>query len=147
MLNILRRFFRRTDPLVLGCAVALSAFSVLLLMGIQQMGVIGRRTVVMQIVAAALGLLLALGLAHLDYERLGGWWKFYVPAAVALMLLTFTPLGQTRSDAIETNRSWLNLGFTTIQPAEFLHTNGWCGQWPVTGRAPSTPYRCTKPGR
>ena len=120
MLNILRRFFRRTDPLVLGCAVALSAFSVLLLMGIQQMGVIGRRTVIMQIVAAALGLLLALGLAHLDYERLGGWWKFYVPAAVALMLLTFTPLGQTRSDAIETNRSWLNLGFTTIQPAEFL---------------------------
>ena len=120
MLNILRRFFRRNDPLVLGCAVALSAFSVLLLMGIQQMGVIGRRTVVMQIVAAALGLLLALGLAHLDYERLGGWWKFYVPAAVALMLLTFTPLGQTRSDAIETNRSWLNLGFTTIQPADFL---------------------------
>ena len=120
MLNILRRFFRRNDPLVLGCAVALSAFSVLLLMGIPQMGVIGRRTVVMQIVAAALGLLLALGLAHLDYERLGGWWKFYVPAAVALMLLTFTPLGQTRSDAIETNRSWLNLGFTTIQPAEFL---------------------------
>ena len=121
MLNILRRFFRRNDPLVLGCAVALSAFSVLLLMGIQQMGVIGRRTVIMQIIAAALGLLLALGLAHLDYERLGGWWKFYVPAAVALMLLTFTPLGQTRSDAIETNRSWLNLGFTTIQPAEFLN--------------------------
>ena len=74
----------------------------------------------MQVVAAGLGFIAAMVLAHLDYEQLGSWWKFYVPVAVVLMLLTFTPLGQTRTDSIETNRSWLNLGFTTIQPAEFL---------------------------
>ena len=102
------------------CALGLSAFSVVLLLGIQQMGVIGRRTVLMQVVAAGLGFIAAMVLAHLDYEQLGSWWKFYVPVAVVLMLLTFTPLGQTRTDSIETNRSWLNLGFTTIQPAEFL---------------------------
>lgn len=120
MLKFVRRLFRRIDAVVLCCALGLSAFSVALLLGIQQMSVIGRRTVLMQIIATALGFVAAMILAHLDYERLGSWWKFYVPAAVLLMLLTFTPLGQTRSDSIETNRSWLNLGFTTIQPAEFL---------------------------
>ena len=99
--------------------VLFSAIYVLLL-GIQEMGVIGRRTVLMQIIATAIGFAAAMVLAHLDYERLGSWWKFYVPVAVVLMLLTFTSLGQTRTDSIETNRSWLNLGFTTIQPAEFL---------------------------
>ena len=120
MLNFIRRIFRRIDPVVLCCALGLSAFSVLLLLGIQEMGVIGRRTVLMQIIATAIGFVAAMVLAHLDYERLGSWWKFYVPVAVVLMLLTFTSLGQTRTDSIETNRSWLNLGFTTIQPAEFL---------------------------
>ena len=120
MLNFIRRIFRRIDPVVLCCALGLSAFSVLLLLGIQEMGVIGRRTVLMRIIATAIGFAAAMVLAHLDYERLGSWWKFYVPVAVVLMLLTFTSLGQTRTDSIETNRSWLNLGFTTIQPAEFL---------------------------
>ena len=120
MLTVLRRLFRRIDAVVLCCTLGLSAFSVVLLLGIQQMGVIGRRTVLMQVVAAGLGFIAAMVLAHLDYEQLGSWWKFYVPVAVVLMLLTFTPLGQTRTDSIETNRSWLNLGFTTIQPAEFL---------------------------
>ena len=120
MLTVFRRLFRRIDAVVLCCALGLSAFSVVLLLGIQQMGVIGRRTVLMQVVAAGLGFIAAMVLAHLDYEQLGSWWKFYVPVAVVLMLLTFTPLGQTRTDSIETNRSWLNLGFTTIQPAEFL---------------------------
>lgn len=120
MFTVLRRIFRRIDAVVLLCALGLSTFSVVLLLGIQHMGVIGRRTVLMQVIAAVLGFTAAMVLAHLDYERLGSWWKFYVPAAVLLMLLTFTPLGQTRNDSIETNRSWLNLGFTTIQPAEFL---------------------------
>ena len=52
MLTVLRRLFRRIDAVVLCCALGLSAFSVVLLLGIQQMGVIGRRTVLMQVVAA-----------------------------------------------------------------------------------------------
>ena len=55
MLTVLRRLFRRIDAVVLCCALGLSAFSVVLLLGIQQMGVIGRRTVLMQVVAAGLG--------------------------------------------------------------------------------------------
>ncbi len=47
MLTVLRRLFRRIDAVVLCCALGLSAFSVVLLLGIQQMGVIGRRTVLM----------------------------------------------------------------------------------------------------
>ena len=82
MLNFIRRIFRRIDPVVLCCALGLSAFSVLLLLGIQEMGVIGRRTVLMQIISTAIGFAAAMVLAHLDYERLGSWWKFYVPVAV-----------------------------------------------------------------
>ena len=43
MLTVLRRLFRRIDAVVLCCTLGLSAFSVVLLLGIQQMGVIGRR--------------------------------------------------------------------------------------------------------
>lgn len=122
MLRLIRSVFHRVDRVVLGLCAAFSALSVVLLLGIEQMpqGVIGMRTVLMQAIASGLGLLGALILAHLDYNNLAKWWKFYVPATVLLMVLTFTKLGQTRTDAIETNRSWLNIGFTTIQPAEFL---------------------------
>ena len=59
MLKFVRRLFRRIDAVVLCCALGLSAFSVALLLGIQQMGVIGRRTVLMQIIATALGFVAA----------------------------------------------------------------------------------------
>ena len=90
MLTVLRRLFRRIDPLVLGCAVALSAFSVLLLMGIQQMGVIGRRTVIMQIIAAALGLLLLLGKKVL-FKKLPSTFYYYAWLAVLLRLVLPLP--------------------------------------------------------
>ena len=94
MLTVLRRLFRRIDAVVLCCALGLSAFSVVLLLGIQQMGVIGRRTVLMQVVAAGLGFIAAMVLAHLDYEQLGSWWKFYVPVAVVLIMINNNPNGQ-----------------------------------------------------
>ena len=71
MFTVLRRIFRRIDAVVLLCALGLSTFSVVLLLGIQHMGVIGRRTVLMQVIAAVLGFTAAMVLAHLDYERLG----------------------------------------------------------------------------
>lgn len=120
MRRIFHAVFHRVDTVILLLTVGLSAFSVLLLLGIRDMGVIGMRTVLMQVVAAGLGLLGALLLAHLDYEHLGSWWKFYTAATVLLMLLTFTPLGQSRAGSEETNRSWLNFGSFTVQPAEFL---------------------------
>lgn len=122
MIRFIRSVFHRIDRYVLPLCVAFSGLSILLLLGIANMPrhVIGPRTVIMQVIASVLGVIGALILAHLDYESLAKWWKIYLPAAVLLMLLTFTPLGQTRNDAIETNRSWLNLGFATIQPSEFL---------------------------
>lgn len=42
----------------------------------------------------------------------------YAPAALFLVLLTFTGLGLQRAGADD--RAWLNLGFTTIQPSELL---------------------------
>lgn len=122
MKTLLRTVFRRIDRVVLGLSVVFSLFSTLLLFGIEKMPqhVIGMRTVLMQMIASGIGMMMAVGLAHLDYTNLAKWWKFYGAAAVGLMLLTFTPLGRTRNDAIDTNRSWLNVGFTTIQPAEFL---------------------------
>ena len=47
-------------------------------------------------------------------------WKrtgvFFVVGACLLQALTFTPLGHD----VYGNRGWLDLGFTTIQPAEFM---------------------------
>ena len=57
-------------------------------------------------------------LAAIDYHKIAKLWFLYMPLALVLVCLTFTSLGLRREGADDV--AWLNLGFTTIQPSEFL---------------------------
>lgn len=101
---------RALDYLLLFSALSLSSIGFLCL---YEVG--GQRSLLVQIVATGIGLTAALLLSFIDYERYCGkraWILFGV--SVALLALTlFIGTG-------EGNRSWIDLGFTTLQPSEFV---------------------------
>ena len=111
------RFFQNTDKMIWIMALGLSALSILLLAGIYDAGYVKIRTVQVQGIAVGIGVVAAIIAAQFDPEELAGLWKLYVPPVVVLMLLTYV-MGTVREGS--TNRSWLDLGFTSIQPSEFL---------------------------
>lgn len=113
----LGRLFRQMDKLMLLTAAALSALSVLLLLGINDSGYVRLRVVQVQMIATLLGLLVALAVTAFDYRLLASLWKFYAPLVVLLNLYTAF-FGDYREGT--SNRSWLDLGFVSIQPSEFL---------------------------
>ena len=71
-----------------------------------------------QLAAMLIGSVGCLTLTALDYHKIAKLWFLYMPLALVLVGLTFTSLGVRREGADDV--AWLNLGFTTIQPSEFL---------------------------
>ena len=71
-----------------------------------------------QLAAMLIGSVGCLTLTALDYHKIAKLWFLYMPLALELVGLTFTSLGVRREGADDV--AWLNLGFTTIQPSEFL---------------------------
>lgn len=71
-----------------------------------------------QLLCVGLGLFAALVLSAFDYRKFAKLWFLYAPPCLILSLLLFTPLGFGR-DGSE-NINWLDLGFVSIQPSEFL---------------------------
>lgn len=113
-------FYRQLDKLMILCAVLCSAFSVLLLHSIQANGVldIGFDDSITQGIAAGLGIIAMLTTAAIDFHKLSKFWYIYTPIILVLIALTFTSLGYQRDGADD--QAWLNLGFVSIQPSEFL---------------------------
>ena len=112
-----KKFFQSTDKSMWLVALGLSTLSVLLLSGIFDAGYVQKRTVEVQIIATVIGVAAAIVAASFDPEDLAGLWKLYVPPVVLLMVMTYF-MGTIREGS--TNKSWLDLGFVSIQPSEFL---------------------------
>jgi rod shape determining protein RodA len=110
------RFWQRADKVNLFLALGLSALSTLCIYAIYLAGYCGERSWQVQALAAGLGLgAVVVMVAVFDYESLAGLWKFYEPLTALVMVFTAF-FGEIRPGS--DNRSWLNLGFTTIQPSE-----------------------------
>ena len=71
-----------------------------------------------QLLCVGLGLFAALVLSAFDYRKFAKLWFLYAPPCLILSLLLFTPLGFGRDGSANIN--WLDLGFVSIQPSEFL---------------------------
>lgn len=114
------QYFRKLDKLLIIAAAALSFFGVVLLYSI----CVNRAATIEvnmslcrnQIIAVAAGLAGAMLLSALDYHKVLSLWVIFAPAAIILSLLTFTSLGIE----VDGDRAWIDLGFTTLQPAELL---------------------------
>lgn len=118
-----RSYLKTTDKMLLFMSLSLSIFSCVLLVSLQHMGEVTWKTVYMQMGASLVGFIVAIIMSLIDYQTMAKLWKIHVPITLGMMLLTlFTPLGQMRGgDGMGSDdRNWLNLGFISIQPSEFL---------------------------
>ena len=115
------RFYKKLDKKLLIPVVLCAGFSVVLLYSIYANNIlpnVGPRYYKTQLIAVILGICICLILSMIDYHILAKLWFLYAPVCIILVLLTFTSLGMQREGADD--KAWLNLGFTTIQPSEFL---------------------------
>lgn len=114
-------FFKRVDMVLLILVTACSALSVTLIYSIYINDVssyVYPSTYKTQVIAMIAGTVVAIAISLFDYKKFIKIWYIYLPFAVFLVLLTFTPLGLQREGADD--RAWINLGFTTLQPSEVL---------------------------
>lgn len=123
ILKVVLQYFKKLDKQLFLIVVACSCFSVLLLYSIVQNGLVVRsysnihKT---QLMAMCVGALVALILSGIDYNKLAKLWFLYAPVALGLVILTFTAFGQGREGSTAEDRAWVDLGFISIQPSEFL---------------------------
>lgn len=74
------------------------------------------RYVIIQSVAAVLGIVLMTALSFIDYRQFAKKYRLVILLNVALLLFTYV-FGEGVTD--KTNANWINLGFIKIQPSEF----------------------------
>ena len=119
VLHYITTYIRQTDRWLIGFSLTASGLSCLLLAGIYNSGLVSSsRTVLVQAIAVALGIVAMLILSKFDYHFLARLWKLHVPLAYLLVLLTFV-FGTQRSETID-DKAWLVIGGISMQPSEFL---------------------------
>lgn len=111
-------YFRMTDKLLWLFCLSCCGYSILMMYSLYVNGFISSsRSLAVQMIGVGLGVIAAIILSKIDYELLAKLWKFHLPVTVLLVVLTYF-IGTGVEGA--TDKAWLNLGITTIQPSEFL---------------------------
>ena len=121
ILNISLEYLKRLDKLLLLLCVCACVFSALMLHGMVHNNVTPfatSRHYQMQLAMMAAGVIAALAIMTVNYKFISKLWYLWAAAGFVLMGLLFTPLGMKAAGSEEIN--WLNLGFTAIQPSEFV---------------------------
>ena len=123
----IKHYFKTTDMLLLFMAIGASVLSCILIFSLYPNAIITLRPFYIQIASSATGLLFAIIISNIDYHYLK---KFIKPLVILTLISNFLPftfLGKTRGDDLLTNAgsgsanlNWINLGFTRIQPSDFL---------------------------
>ncbi len=114
----IHQYFRKLDKQLIIAVLAVSAFGVVLLYSMSCADIIDISYVNTQIKGIILGFGAAMILSSLDYHMYAKLWFLYVPITLGMVLLTFTSLGYQPPGTDD--RAWIDLGFMTIQPSEFL---------------------------
>lgn len=119
-LHKISKYYKRLDKPLFAAVTACSILGIVLLYSLYatQTSDIPARIYITQIVSMFLGIFVAMIIASMDYHHIARLWFIYTPFALALVALTFTGLGLQATGADD--RAWLDLGFTTMQPAEIL---------------------------
>ncbi len=102
------------DPFLFACTLGLSVISLLMLWGGR--GEFGSRAFIMQLLMTVAGNGAVMILSSLDYEYITDRYYLVIGAVSVLFLASTVLFGMS----IGTNKSWLDLGFVTIQPSEFV---------------------------
>lgn len=111
-------YIKQTDNILILLCLSASAFSVMLLLGINNSGMLPSiRQIYVQTIAAAMGFSVAVIMSKIDYHTIAKLWKFHSVLTYGLVFLTFF-VGITVGND---DKAWLNLPFgLTLQPSELL---------------------------
>lgn len=121
ILSKIKTYFGKLDKLLLFMCMGIACFAVFIQYTLYENDISSAVTASQyktQIIAFIAGIVIAMALAAINYKYLAKLWFIYVPLAMGLTLLLFTPLGIQREGADEIG--WLDLGIMTIQPSEIL---------------------------
>lgn len=118
ILNYIHQYFKKLDKQLLLAVLLVSAYGTVLLYSMSCADIIDVSYVGTQIKGIILGAFAALVLSSIDYHFYAKLWFLYVPVTLGMVLLTFTSLGFQPEGTDD--RAWIDLGFTTLQPSEFL---------------------------
>lgn len=117
--NAVFQYIRFTNRALLLLCILASAYGVALVYSAVHTYSSGNRTVVIQSAAALVGVVAAVIISHIDYERICRLWPVWAVAAFVLVFLTYTPLGLQVPGADDT--AWLSIPFIgTFQPSELM---------------------------
>lgn len=121
VLRVVLQYFKKLDKALFASVCAVSAFSVVLMYSLVHNEVTSKdeRMYQIQFACLCIGAAIALVISAFDYHKFVKLWFLYVPGAIGLTLLTFTSLGYKPVESAD-DAAWINLGFTTLQPSEFL---------------------------
>ena len=119
MFTAIRHYFQRIDRWTAALCLLSSVLSIVLLMSIHQSypDYVGKRTVLMQIGAAGLGVVAMIVLSLVDYTIFTRFWYIHYPLCVLFVCLTFV-FGVGRAGADD--KAWLLIFGVSVQPSEFL---------------------------
>ena len=108
------RYIRQTDRMLILVTMLACTYGMLLVISATH----GSRTkVVTQAVGIAIGLIGMVVISRIDYHEIAGFWKYIAIAGVILLLLPYVHPHMVKGSA---DLSWLDLGFTTVQPSELV---------------------------
>ena len=114
--NLAQRL-RSFDPFLLACTVGLALLGLLTLWGGKSE--FGVRPFVMQLLMNLFGIFAMIIFASFDYEFIVEKYHVTILIVSAIFLASTVLLGSVGM-SVGTNKSWLDLGFITIQPSEFV---------------------------
>lgn len=128
-MQVLKKTFRyikdyvlSNDILLLSLSLAASVLSCMLIASLYPESISSYKPVYTQALTGIAGFIMAVAISCFDYHNIVKLWKIIAPVGLILCLLVFTPLGSLRGGTGmgSDDRNWLNIGFTVIQPSEFL---------------------------
>ncbi|MBQ9982179.1 MAG: FtsW/RodA/SpoVE family cell cycle protein [Oscillospiraceae bacterium] len=112
------KYFKQLDKLLLLAVCLCTTLGIVLLYSLGQTDYLHPDTFKTQLFSMLAGIAASLVIAAIDYKKISKLWFLYVPAALVLVILTFTSMGVGVSGTDDV--AWLKLGPVTFQPAEIL---------------------------
>jgi rod shape determining protein RodA len=114
VLNAIWRYIKQTDLLLIFITLSASAYGFVLVYSATHGN---KHNMATQVTAIALGIIGMIIISKIDYHDFAQLWKLLAIAGIILLLVPYIhPLKVPGSKDL----SWLNLGFMTVQPAEFV---------------------------
>ncbi len=123
----IQHYFKTTDMFLFCMSIGASILTLPLIFSLYPEAISTLRPFYVQIGATIVGIIVAIIISNIDYHKIKKFCTHVSILAIGLNILPFTPIGKLRGDDLLTsagsgsaNLNWVSIGFTRIQPSEFL---------------------------